>query len=119
MQIEKVVDGHKRRGVHVAVTSEEGAEVNVVLLAFVIVVKFHDVEVFFSVEEFVLKVAQETTFLRLRVIPVGEQTTTVQFGCFEWFVVDQRQELLLVYHVLNNFAPDRLIRALSEQQVVD
>ena len=66
-------------------------------IAIVIVIKLGNVEVLLSVVELV-DIGLD--------VPVREVLTDPQLACFEWLIVDQREDFLLRCCVIDDFPPD-------------
>jgi len=63
VQREQIVNGHKRRRVHIAMPSKEGTEVYISLILVELVVQLHHIEILFSMEELVLEIAPSRRIL--------------------------------------------------------
>jgi len=120
MEREQVVNRHERCWVHIAMTCQERPEVDISLVALVKIVKFDYIEVLFGIIEFVLEVTDEGAILRRRVgfVPMWESMLAVEFSSFEGFVVNERQDFLLVDHCLDHSTPSFLVFVLTEEHVV-
>lgn len=88
------------------VTSQEGLELNVLVIGLVDLIKFGDVEVLLSVVKLVHIVVQ---------VPLGEVLADPELASLEWPVVDQGEGLLLRGGVVDDFAPDCFVFGLTEE----
>lgn len=119
VQIEQVVNSDERRRIHIAMASQESAEVHIPLLFMVLVVKFHNVKVPLSMPKLVLKIAQKGTEVFSLLIPLREVVLHVQEASLEGLVVDEGQHILLVNGALCHGVPHVFIRNFSEHHVVN
>jgi hypothetical protein len=120
IELEKIVHGHHRDRVHVAVASQECSEFFVGGLDFIPIVEFDDIEVLLSIVELVLVITQQSAVLLTINIPLlSKVVAQEEHTGFEWLIVDKRQQIGLAHCVLNKLFPDALMSIFSEQHVVD
>jgi len=118
VQREQIVNGHKRRRVHIAMPSQEGTEVYISLILVELVVQLHHIEILFSMEELVLEIAEQGTKRFSVSIPLWEVVLQVVHACLERFVVHEWQNIGLIDCGLHYVAPDALISIIPEHQAV-
>jgi len=110
---------HKWRWIDIAMAREECSEVFVRAITLIKIVQFYNVEVLFSVEEFVCVVTEQAAVLVAFCIPLREVVFHEEHRCFEWLVVNQREYFFLVDCVLNQLPPNLFICVLSEHHIVN
>lgn len=105
---EQVVLQHEGNGIDKALGVQEGLESPVILIALYLPFKRVVVVVPLCVEELVSVVSQ---------VPLGKVMFDEELAGFESSVVNDWQNILVVYGLLNDLLPNLLICVLSEKQV--
>ena len=109
VQIEEILDRDEDAGVHIAVARQEGLELRVCYVGMVKIIQFYDRKVLLCMVELVDVVLQ---------VPLREALSQEQLAGLERLVVDYRQDFFLFGHVIDDFPPNLLVFALSEEHVV-